>query len=271
MKDINEIQLIGGSMSYSFIVDIIKETFSNSTVIRKEFDQTNTISQGGVYFGMQVNDALPFPQCNFTHQHLYDLTLTCSQDHNLCTNGNCETEIREPGKPNRMITIKGNISALPRGSSNIYDDYQLTNVTNITFTDGDNPYGLIHLSENQDLLHVQWCKNEGECYNVSYRSAMSSDILSHTNVLSYELYASLRSRDTKQDKVHLLFTLLEEVDSFIRKFHFEGEPKLKRFQDFYSSIKGYTPENITSEIMEKASTAIHEAYSFIEGLRGSNK
>ena len=264
MKDVNEIQLIGGSMSYSFIVNAIKESFDNLTVIRKEFDPTNTISQGGAYFGLQVKDALPYPQCNFTKQNLYDLTLTFSHEHNLCKNGTCEAEIKENGKGVQMITIKGNINDIPRGSSNIYDKYLLTNITNLTFSENDNSYGIINLNENQDITSIQWCKEENECNVISFKNTLRYDFMNQINPASYDLYISLRNKETKQEKIGLLYSLLEEVDVFIREFNLESDPKLKEFQDFYHSIKDLPYTELTNEIMDKANTIIKDTYEIIQ-------
>ena len=147
LGELHEIQVIGGASSYPFVMDAIRSASKNtSAVVRKEFSATHAISNGAIYFGLQLIDSLIYPPMRFTKMYLYDLNISIAEEHKLSErNSLILFEIREFSKGARTISIKGDYRYIPRGKSNFIEKVLLTNLTNMKFDDSDKSFGIVRI------------------------------------------------------------------------------------------------------------------------------
>ncbi|KAH0792896.1 polyadenylate-binding protein 4-like [Histomonas meleagridis] len=168
---IDEIQVTGGPSSNSAVMSTIKAATQNLTApIKKEFSNS-LLAYGGVYSALQLSGYSPFPNGLLVKKINKNTTLTCQQTHMMCIQGsNCSEQIIENSTGCKTIRLESDPRYIEFGVSNT-QDIDLVNISNITFSETDKPFGIIKMRHDSPRIRsIQWCKNEGDCYPINFKS-----------------------------------------------------------------------------------------------------
>ena len=176
---IHEIQIIGGASSYPFVFDLVKSA-TNCSNIKKELNPNEAISLGGVYLSLQSSDSSKFTPSFVYKRPPTNITLKCQNSNEYCTRGvKCNRVIYEyNSKGCQNAVLYSDEATTPQGLSTIISTTELTNISNITYEEGESGYGKFEMSPSSlSIGTVEWCKskdgyfdNSNTCYPIKIKN-----------------------------------------------------------------------------------------------------
>lgn len=224
---INEVQIIGGASSYPFIFDLVKSA-TNCSNIKKELNPNEAIAIGGVYLSLQSSDSSKFTPSYVYKRPPANITLQCQNQNEYCIRGTrCNRIIYEyNSKGCQQVLLYTDESSTPEGLTNIISTTELTNISNITYEEGESGYGKFEMSQNSlSIASVEWCKSKNgyfESSNVCYPIKIKN-IFGFEKELKKEAewiidyWQVMRKRKERNDMLVRINELLVRLDSFFTK------------------------------------------------------
>ncbi|KAH0793317.1 heat shock 70 kDa protein 4-like [Histomonas meleagridis] len=262
---IDEIQITGGSSSNPAVMATIKSVVQNLTVpIKKEFGTNTAFAYGGVYSALQLSGYSPFPSGMLMKMVNKNMTLRCEKTHQLCVQTlSCKEEIVENSKGCNTVRITSDPRHVLFGVS-FNQDIDLVNISNITFSEGDKPYGVFKMQSDAPCIEsVTWCKNEGDCYPIDFK-VRYPDEAKYFDFM-YNSMGAVKSVLQKGEKQELL----SKIEKLVLKLNelFEKDDKDDNSQkvEFKTIADDYYSHKLETYPMK----SLNETYYKLKDLKGS--
>lgn len=225
--NIQEVQIIGGASSYPFIFDLIK-TATNCSNIKKELNPNEAIAIGGVYLALQSSDSSKFTPVYVYKRPPTNITLQCQNENEYCVRGiRCTRNIYEyKSKGCEKVLLYTDKVNTPEGLSNIISTTVLTNISNITYENGENGYGRFEMSPSSlSIDKVEWCKSpdgnvdpKSVCYPIKIHNIFGFEKeLRKEAEWVVDYWQLMRKRKEKADILVSINDLLVRLDTFFSK------------------------------------------------------
>lgn len=223
---VDEVQLIGAASGMHYLRDIIKK-HTNCTNIKRDFNINEEISVGAVYCIQNYRGFTNTPTTYIGKLTPLTYSLKCGGYRTVCNRGNkCTENIKFDHRGCNIMKLVAKEDEVPEGSSRLLASYELLNISNITYAQGDKATGIATVRINESRLEgVMWCRNT-ECFPIAAKyTPIVNPELKGRGIKFLTAYSMAENERRAKEKA--LFEVNQLLDFF----------DLEQFEEFPPDIK----------------------------------
>lgn len=224
VRQVDEVQIIGGASTYPFIMDLVKKA-TNITNVRHEFHPIETTAIAGVLASMQMSSESRYLPTFIYKRPPANITLKCGQENQLCRRGfRCDRYVGEhDSRACDVAYFLMDNASVPEGCSPILSMTKLVNISNMNFTDGISYYGTFEMSPTAlEINNITWCKSspvpdDASCYPIEFKNFYNLEDITEQVQLIKQIKVVHERREQKNSILLKIDALVSRLETFFNK------------------------------------------------------
>ena len=215
MGDVDEVQLIGGASTLKAVSDAVRDAV-NGTVVKRDFNPTESIAKGALLATLMENDVSPYQPTLLVKRSFASLNVTCNKTQVYCQKfANCPDEIVEQSGGCDEIVVTADPADLPFGVDPVIARVSLKNITKAD--DGDSSIVMRMEAPYGGVRSVKVCRN-GTCDGVEIEEQLlDADVISASDNLVRAYWASKVDEIKRNRLINDIGTVLGRLSALINE------------------------------------------------------